>query len=57
MIEEFYKNHKKVNKYDVLIGNKSKQVLEVFSDGFDSSMELISKDVKVKMNASFDCLK
>lgn len=43
MIEEFYKNYKTVNKYSVLIGNKNKTVLEGVFQGFQASMEKISK--------------
>jgi hypothetical protein len=57
MIEEFYHNYKKVNKYDVLIGNKSKEVLEKVFCGFSASMERINKDVKMKMKGSFDVVK
>lgn len=57
MIEEFYHNYKKVNKYDVLIGNKNKEVLEGVYHGFNASMDKISKDVKGLMNRSFEVVK
>ncbi len=57
MVENFFNNYKTVNKYNVLIGSRNKEVLEGFFKGFKSSMEKISLETRTSMNASFDVSK